>query len=381
MKVITTTYSAQYGHTSGGFIEYTSKSGTNDLHGSAYEYFANDALNARGFFDADCDATTGQCTSRAKTPVRNNSFGFTLPTAQSIHQVYDGKNKTFFFTNIDWTRLRSGVLPGFGNTTPIDAFKAGDFSSLLDTGTVVANDALGRPVYKGEIFNPATTTLVGGVPVRTGYGFDPTTGLPIAGQANIIPSSAFSTVASRISALMVHPDRAAIINNVAGNPAGDQTWLLNARTIEFRVDHAFSPNFRMSESFYWGHRPSIRNCGEVAGCTTKFNGETEPQKNTDYYGNGFYQRITTHHAHTQFDWIIRYNLLNHAYSVGPLVHGRKSISAETGWPQIRRGGTAGRPTPAARTGQRRCGTASAGLQEPFLPRSVWLGKIRFPWKI
>ena len=48
MKVITTTYSAQYGHTSGGFIEYTSKSGTNQLHGSAYEYLANDAMNARG---------------------------------------------------------------------------------------------------------------------------------------------------------------------------------------------------------------------------------------------------------------------------------------------------------------------------------------------
>ncbi len=342
MKVITTTYSAQYGHTSGGFIEYTSKSGTNNLHGTAYEYFANDALNARGFFDADCNSTTGQCTSRKKTPLKNNSFGFTLGGPVNIPKVYNGHNKTFFFTNIDWTRLRSGVLPGFGNTTPIDAFKAGDFSSLLDTGTVVANDALGRPVYKGEIFDPATTTLVGAVPVRTGYGFDPTTGLPIAGQANIIPSSAFSTVASRISALMVHPDRAGILNNVAGNPAGDQTWLLNARTIEFRVDHAFTPNFRMSESFYWGHRPSIRNCGEVAGCTTKFNGETEPQKNTDYYGNGFYQRITTHHTHTQFDWIIRPNLLNHTtIAWDRWFMGGNPLSAGAGWPQILWGGTAG----------------------------------------
>src|SRR5262249_22646044 len=75
MKVITTSYSAQYGHTSGGFIEYTSLSGTNKIHGSAYEYFANDALNARGFFDADCNAA-GQCTPRKKTPVKNNSFGF-----------------------------------------------------------------------------------------------------------------------------------------------------------------------------------------------------------------------------------------------------------------------------------------------------------------
>ena len=59
-----------------------------------------------------------------------------------IPKVYNGRNKTFFFTNFDWTRIRSGVLPGFGNTTPIDAFKTGDFSALL-TGTQVGVDALG----------------------------------------------------------------------------------------------------------------------------------------------------------------------------------------------------------------------------------------------
>src|ERR1700730_5253371 len=165
MKVITTSYSAQYGHTSGGFIEYASKAGTNNIHGSAYEYFANDALNARGFFDADCNSVTGQCTPRAKTPVRNNAFGFTLGGPVVIPKVYDGKNKTFFFTTIDWTRYRSGVLPGFGNTTPTDAFKAGDFSSLLTTNQI-GTDALGRPVFQGEIFDPSTTRTVGGVPVR-----------------------------------------------------------------------------------------------------------------------------------------------------------------------------------------------------------------------
>ena len=66
VKVITTTYSAQYGHTSGGFIEYTSKSGTNTLHGSLYEYFAHDAMNAKGFF------------ALGKTPLRNDNYGFTL---------------------------------------------------------------------------------------------------------------------------------------------------------------------------------------------------------------------------------------------------------------------------------------------------------------
>jgi hypothetical protein len=164
MQVITTTYSAQYGHTSGGFIEYSSKSGTNNIHGSAYEYFANDALNARGFFDADCDTTTGHCTPRGRSPVKNNAFGFTLGGPVVIPKVYNGRNKTFFFTNIDWTRVREGVLPGFGNSTPIDAFKAGDFSSLL-TGaqetmkncagqTVPAVDVQNRPLMVGAIYNP-----------------------------------------------------------------------------------------------------------------------------------------------------------------------------------------------------------------------------------
>src|SRR5438874_4792015 len=150
MKIITTSYSAQYGHTSGGFIEYTSKSGTNTLHGSAYEYFANDVLNARGFF--------GQAPLK-KTPVRNNNFGFTAGGPVVIPKIYNGRNKTFFFMNFDWTRFRSGVLPGFGNTTPTDAFKTGDFSSLLTTNQI-ATDALCRPVFQGQIFNPGTTTTV-----------------------------------------------------------------------------------------------------------------------------------------------------------------------------------------------------------------------------
>src|SRR3954471_23228630 len=195
MKVITTTYSAQYGHTSGGFIEYTSKSGTNKIHGTAYEFFANDALNARGFFDADCDPS-GHCTPRKKTPLKNNSFGFTLGGPVVIPHIYDGHKKTFFFTNFDWTRLRSGVLPGFGNTTPIDAFKAGDFSSWPD-----------------QIYNPYSTVVSAtGIPSRDPFMCDPT-GSPItpnpdgtqtAGTpCNILPPSLISTVASRVSGLMV----------------------------------------------------------------------------------------------------------------------------------------------------------------------------------
>lgn len=311
MKVISTSYSAQYGHTSGGFIEYTSKSGTNDLHGSLYEYFANDALNARGFFP---DHVSKQ---------RNNSFGFTAGGPVIIPKVINGKNKFFFFTNLDWLKFRSGVLPGFGNTTPIDAFKAGDFGALL-THNQIATDALGRPVYAGQIFNPATTRLVNGVPVRDPY------------VGNIIPASdpLRSAVAAQIANLMVHPDRPGLAFNVAGNPAGDQTWVLNAKALDIRLDYNISQKLRSSTSFYWNQRPSIRNCGEVAGCFTEFNGETEPQKNDNYYGNGFYQRIATHHLHQQFDWIISNNLLNHTtVAYDRWFMGGNPLSAGVGWPQ------------------------------------------------
>ena len=190
VKVTTTSYSAQYGHTSGGFIEYTAKTGTNAFHGSGYGYFADDAFNKKGFFAV------------GKTPLSNNNYGATLGGPVI-------RNKTFFFGNFDYTRLRSGVLPGFGNTTPTDAFKAGDFSALL-TGNQIGTDALGRPIFGGQIFNPATTRQVNGVFIRDPY------------PGNQIPAGdpLRSQVAAKIAALMVHPDRAGTANQRGGQPGG-----------------------------------------------------------------------------------------------------------------------------------------------------------------
>jgi hypothetical protein len=302
VTVVTTSYSAEYGHTSGGFIEYTSKSGSNTFHGSAYSYFARDSLNALGFF------------ALGKTPLSNSNWGFTLGGPIQ-------KNKTFFFVNVDWTRFRSGVLPGFGNTTPIPAFRDGDFSSLL-TGNQIATDVLGRPIYEGQIFNPATTRVVNGIPVRDPY------------PGNIIPAGdpMRSQVAAQIAPILPQPDRPGIQNNVAGNPAGDQTWNLDARVILARIDHNFTPNHRLSLSGFYNNRPSIRNCGGLYGCTTTYDGKTEPQKNDDYYGNGFYQRIYTVHGHAQFDWIISNNLMSHSHvSWDRWQMGGNPLSAEVGW--------------------------------------------------
>ena len=127
VKVISTTYSAQYGHTSGGFIEYTSKAGTNSFRGSVYEYMSDDAFNKNTVFAEEGGID--------KTPIRNDNFGFTLGGPVRL-PGYDGRNKTHFFTNIDYTRIRSGTIAGFGNTTPIDAFKDGNFSALLTNNQI-----------------------------------------------------------------------------------------------------------------------------------------------------------------------------------------------------------------------------------------------------
>ena len=246
---------------------------------------------------------------------------------------YNGRNRTFFFTNFDYTRIRSGTVAGFGNTTPTDAFKNGDFSALL-TNNQVGLDALGRPLFNGQIFDPGSTRLVNGVPVRDPF------------PNNQIPANhpLRSLVASRVVPLMVSPDREGLSNNVAGLGTGDQTWELDARNIMFRIDHNFSQNFRANHSFYWNRRPSVRNCEGVDGCNYEFDPEAESAQNTDYYGNGFFQRISTHHAHQQFDWIIRNNLLNHStIAWDRWFMGGNHLSAGANWPQRLWEGT-GNPT-------------------------------------
>ena len=303
VTVVTTTYSAEYGHTSGGFIEYTSKSGTNKFHGSAYGYFAGEGFNTKGFFGGP------------KPPLDNKSWGFTLGGPII-------KNKTHFFVNVDWTRFRSGTLEGFGNTTPIPAFRNGDFSQLL--GGQIGTDVLGRPILAGQIFNPSTTRLVNGVPVRDPY------------PGNIIPTNdpLLSKVAARYAALMAPPDRAGLQNNVAGNPAGDQTWELDAHVYLARLDHNFSPNFKTTLSGYYNNRPSVRNCGGAQGCTVPNDPLSASASNTDYIGEGFTQRIYTTHIHSQWDWIINNNLMSHSTVAWDRWYmGGSSLSAGANWPE------------------------------------------------
>jgi len=133
-NVLTGVYSAQYGYGSGGQVIITTKSGTNDFHGSAFEYLRNQVLDARNFFQ------TGPTPS-----FKQNQFGGTVGGPII-------KNRTFFFFSYEGMRQSAGFSSL--NTVPTAAMHTGDFSSLLPT-QIIKDPITGVPYPNNKI--PATS--------------------------------------------------------------------------------------------------------------------------------------------------------------------------------------------------------------------------------
>jgi hypothetical protein len=98
-RATTSTYSAEYGRTPGGQFSFTTRSGTNDWHGSAFDYFRNEALDANNWFN---NASNPQVPRQKE---RQNDFGGTLGAPIRIPHFYNGKDKTFFFFAYEGLRL------------------------------------------------------------------------------------------------------------------------------------------------------------------------------------------------------------------------------------------------------------------------------------
>lgn len=204
-KIQTTNYSAEFGRSAGGVVNATTKSGTNAFHGEVFEFLRNEALDARGYFEP-----AGQ----AKAPYKQNQFGGTLGGPIK-------KDKTFFFVDYQGTRIHQANT--YHETIPTLAERTGDFTDILNLNNVTGTDALGRPIYEGEIYNPSTTRMVNGSVVRDGFGFDPTTGLPTA-TANIMPNGSMNQLAQNVLALYPSPTLNNVLKNnyVVNKPATNQ---------------------------------------------------------------------------------------------------------------------------------------------------------------
>ncbi len=130
-KVETNGLKAEFGQTSGGVVNIVTKSGTNEVHGSLYEFFRNDALDARNAFATQVASNTG----RIKPVLRYNQYGGTVGGPVWMPKVYDGRNRTFFFVGYEQWRFRNSEIRRATVPTPLE--RAGDFSNTRDGNGVL----------------------------------------------------------------------------------------------------------------------------------------------------------------------------------------------------------------------------------------------------
>jgi carboxypeptidase family protein len=193
-KLQTSTYSAEFGRSLGGVVNLQIKSGTNDFHGSAYEFLRNDALDANDFFNNRA--------GRAKPALDQHQFGATLGGP-----IF--KDKTFFFTNYQGWRIKQGQT--YLITVPSDKMRAGDFSEV------------NRVIY------------------------DPLTGQPFPG--NVIPQSRWDPAAAYVMKNYIPPPNTAgsrgsngqQISNFLNNPNLER----QDNQFDVKLNHAVSANNQM----------------------------------------------------------------------------------------------------------------------------------------
>jgi Carboxypeptidase regulatory-like domain len=247
MKIQTNAFTAQYGFSSGNVVNIVTKSGTNEIHGDAWEFYANSSADARYYFN-----------NSTQPAFHRNQFGGTIGGPIK-------KNKLFFFAYYEGLRQASPDTTVF--TLPTTAERGGDFSALL--GAQMGTDYLGRPIYAGEIYNPFSSHLVtcglpdtvgpfatgatasncpaGSVPGMTQvFVRNPLTGNISSGLGvtNVISGNPLlDTIAGKIAAANYWPVPmgSALANNFTGTAASPE----HSNEYSARIDYNLSDNNRL----------------------------------------------------------------------------------------------------------------------------------------
>ncbi|HEY1240382.1 MAG TPA: TonB-dependent receptor [Bryobacteraceae bacterium] len=235
VTIQTSNFAAEYGLVGGGFFNYTMKSGTNQLHGSAYDYFVNEAFNANTPW------------VNAKPTARRNDYGFTLGGPVYLPKIYNGHDKTFFFFN--WEQFReTATINNILDTVPTARYRAGDFGQAL-TGKLLGTDPLGRSIPEGGIYDPTTERPApDGRIIRDQF------------VNNTIPSNRLDPVALRIQALIPNPNQGTgVINNAVFPFPSTRITSIPA----FKIDH--SVGSRMKFSYYWSETKTASQYSPTLG--------------------------------------------------------------------------------------------------------------------
>ena len=200
-RVVSNNYSAEFGHSAGGVISLTTRSGSNEVHGSLFEFHRNNVLDARNFF------------AEKKPPLRLNQYGFALGGPIQ-------KDKTHYFASWERTQQTSSVTPLL--TVPTLAQRHGDFSQLR-------NSAGNRIV----IYDPATTVGRDRQPFPD----------------NQIPLNRIDPVSLAALKYWPEPNRTGTVTG-ANNYSANSNSVLARNIVVGKLDHQFRPNDLFSARYY-----------------------------------------------------------------------------------------------------------------------------------
>jgi hypothetical protein len=250
-KVQTADFSAQLGRSAGAVLNATIKSGTNSLHGAAWEFFRNDKLDAADWFENNQGIKRGE--------LRQNQFGVTGGGPVI-------KNKIFFFGDYEGLRRVAGNTQS-GISVPTVLERNSGFTNLSDIitgqGTSTRLDALGRSVPLGAVLDPATTRAVtagvqdpvsGITPTASGYVRDPfgtcgagTTTFTVTGcNLNQIPGGRLDPNAIKLLNLYPLPTSGGFQSNFASNPNLNESRNAFDARVDFDISQKDQVFFRFS---------------------------------------------------------------------------------------------------------------------------------------
>lgn len=240
--VQTTGYAPEFGQAGSGIINISLKSGGNAYHGSGFEYWSNEIMNA------------SQPYTNIRPRNRRNNYGATLGGPLPFPKLSSGHEETFFFANFE--QFRQDIIYNDQYlTVPTKAYRDGDFRKAL-TGRKLGTDPVGRSIMEGTIYNPATERIVDGKRVRDPF------------PRNTVPKSLMDPVALNIQNLIPLPTNSDLTDNYRADWESKQHDTLGS----IKVDQKYS---RSSISFYYG-----------------FNQEASSQR-LDQGGDGFLSAVTS----------------------------------------------------------------------------------------
>lgn len=276
--ISTNSFSAEYGNSTGGVVNFTTKSGGNEFHGEVYEFFRDEALDANGFFR---NASPGTGT---RQPLRQNDYGFNvggpvyLPRFGEGGRAYiSGRDRAFFFFNYNAFRFQQTEIADI--TVPTLRMRQGDFGELLTDPYVL--QFFGGPL---QIYDPTAPNNRDRPAILNN---DLRTYTNAAGQSIIDP------IGQRIAQLFPAPTRPGVFRNYRATSTRPE----NTENLTAKIDFLASENQRLTGSY------SFRNQNTIVGFR-RFPGEIP--------GAGvFSQFFRSHIVRLQHDYTFSPTVLNH----------------------------------------------------------------------